>query len=50
MDNKPLPEPKRTKKPYHEPQLETYGNLREITEALVSGPNPDGPPGNPHRT
>ena len=36
---------KRSKKPYQQPQLQVYGDLREITQSHMTGPNKDGAKG-----
>ena len=30
------------RKPYSTPKLQTYGDLRNITQSIAAGPNPDG--------
>ena len=41
-DKTPPPDQRKAKKPYRTPRLETYGDLRKITNAVGAHAKPDG--------
>jgi hypothetical protein len=44
LQNQPEPVPDRARKPYSKPQLQVYGDLREITQNVGGAGVPDPPP------
>lgn len=50
-DNKPaLPVTKKAKKPYHRPELQVYGDLRDITQSTMLGKTQDSSKGKANKT
>jgi hypothetical protein len=49
-NNQTPPNPKRSKKPYQEPQLQVYGDLREVTQATLTGKTQDSSKGKANKT